>query len=395
MGVKLRERGKKGWYVLTDWKGQRKAKCFGEKKKEAQVFANKLAAKLKWAEESGERVSLRHPDQAIPTVGKYLMDWLEEYAKVNCKISTYEDYERAIRIELIPAFGNRPLDRLKREDVSRFIATKVDKGKARSTIRNHLAPLRAALFQAVDDGLITINPVTRASKFSRNKDENRQLVQPLTREEVSTLLASAKDLVSLIFPFLLCAVRSGLRLGELIGLQWGDVDFKGSFLEVRRAVVRRRVTTPKNHKIRRVDMSPQLRETLKELKECRELEAMANGKEKSEWVFLSPEGYRWDNRNLQRRFTRCLEASGIRRVRFHDLRHTFASLLIEQDAHPKYIQEQMGHSSISVTMDIYGHLFPNRNRGWVNKLDEGAFEARSATQAQPQTPGEERVLLSA
>ena len=138
MGVKLRERGKKGWYVLTDWKGQRKAKCFGEKKKEAQVFANKLAAKLKWAEESGERVSLRHPDQAIPTVGKYLMDWLEEYAKVNCKISTYEDYERAIRIELIPAFGNRPLDRLKREDVSRFIATKVDKGKARSTIRNHL-----------------------------------------------------------------------------------------------------------------------------------------------------------------------------------------------------------------------------------------------------------------
>ncbi len=395
MGVKLRERGKKGWYVLTDWNGQRKAKCFGKDKKQAQAFAYKLAAKLKWAEQSGERVSLSHPDQGIPTVGEYLMNWLEEHAKVSCKISSYENYERIIRIELIPTFGNRPLDRLKREDVSRFIVTKVDKGKARSTIQGYLAPLRAALFQAIDDGLISVNPVTRASKFFRNSDEQRQLVQPLTREEVSTLLASAKDRFSLIYPLLLCAVRSGLRLGELIGLQWSAVDFQGSFLEVRRAVVRRRLTTTKSHKIRRVDMSPQLRETLKELKECRELEAMANGRERPEWVFLSPDGHRWDDRNLQRGFTRCLEASGLRRIRFQGLRHTFASLLIEQDAHAKYIQEQMGHSSISVTMDIYGHLFPNRNRGWVNKLDETDLGGKSATQAQPEIQPGKEVLLSA
>lgn len=394
MGVKLKQRQGKGWYVFTNWKGQRKAKGFGKDKKLAKAFADKLAAKLKWAEQSGESVSLSHPDQAIPTVGEYLMDWLEEYAKVNCKISTYEEYERAIRVQLIPAFGSRPFSSLKRKDISRFIAAKVDQGKSRSTIRNYLAPLKAAAFQAMEDEVMSVNPVIRASKSSRTKDERRQLVQPLNREEVAILLAKAKDQFPLLHPLLLCAVRAGLRQGELIGLQWGEVDFQGSFLEVRRAVVRRRVTTTKSHKIRRVDMSPQLRETLKELKECRELEAMANGKEKSEWVFLSPNGYRWDDRNLQRRFPRCLEASGLRRVRFHDLRHTYASLLIDQGAHGKYIQEQLGHSSIQVTMDIYGHLFPNRNRGWVNKLDEGAFEARSATQAQPQTPVEERVLLS-
>ena len=158
-------------------------------------------------------------------------------------------------------------------------------------------------------------------------------------------------------------------MGELIGLQWGDIDFHGGFIEVRRAVVMGRETTTKSHKIRRVDMSRQLMEELKRRKEIRQLEAM-NGKELLPWVFLSPGGVRLDERNLRRAWYRCLEQGGIRTVRFHDLRHTFVSLLIQKGAHPKYIQEQAGHSSIQVIMDTYGHLFPNPNREWVNKLDE-------------------------
>ena len=174
-----------------------------------------------------------------------------------------------------------------------------------------------------------------------------------------------------------------MRQGELIGLQWGDVDFHGSFIEIRRAIVRGRETTPKNHKPRRVDMSQQLRDVLKALQECRQLDAMAKGVALPEWVFLSPTGFRWEERSLRWCWAKCLRASGLRRVRFHDLRHTYASHLIDLGAHAKYIQEQLGHSSIQVTMDIYGHLFPNRNKGWVNRLDEGSGEAHSATQAQP------------
>ena len=147
--------------------------------------------------------------------------------------------------------------------------------------------------------------------------------------------------------------------------------------------MRGRETTPKNHKPRRVDMSQQLREALKEVKEFRQLDAMAKGVSLPEWVFLSPMGSRWDERNLRWCWEKCLETSGLRHVRFHDLRHSYASHLIDLSAHSKYIQEQLGHSSIQVTMDIYGHLFPNRNKGWVNRLDEGSFEANSATQAQP------------
>src|SRR5262249_6029180 len=87
---------------------------------------------------------------------------------------------------------------------------------------------------------------------------------------------------------------------------------------------------------------------------------------------LSPTGLRLNERKLRRVWYRCLKKAGLRTVRFHDLRHTFVSLLIQKGAHPKYIQEQAGHSSIRVTMGTYRHLFPNQNREWVNKLDDEA-----------------------
>jgi integrase len=179
-------------------------------------------------------------------------------------------------------------------------------------------------------------------------------------------------------------------MGELIGLQWGDVDFHSGFIEVRRAVVLGQETTTKSHKIRRVDMSPQLQATLKRLREVRELESMAQGKNMEPWVFLSPEGKLWDDRNLRRGWYRCLEKAEIRKVRFHDLRHTYVSLLIEQGAHPKYIQEQAGHGSIQVTMDTYGHLFPSQSRGWVEKLDDEGREEKSAAHPHPVESGAEQ-----
>jgi len=132
VSVKVRERidkktGKvKGWYVLTDWNGQRKAKFFGKDKRQAKAFADKLEARLKWAEQSGEPIVLSQPDQAMPTVKSYLEDWLNTYAKVHCKPSTYRGYKRAIEEQLLPAFGEHQLHMLKREHVKRFVAKKAD-----------------------------------------------------------------------------------------------------------------------------------------------------------------------------------------------------------------------------------------------------------------------------
>jgi integrase len=395
--------------VFTDWNGQRKAKYFGKDEKQAKQFAEKLEARLKWAEHSGETIVLAQPTEALPTVKLYLEDWLKTYAKVHCKPSTYRGYQRSIENQLIPAFGVYRLQDLKREHVKRFIATKAEeivvrarapKGddpttimparkKARWTIQGYLVPLKAAYNQAIEDGLVTLNPAARLGRFFRSTKDRRSHIQPLTREEVCTLLETTETRYAALAPLLLCGVRTGLRMGELIGLQWGDVDFHGGFLEVRRAVVMGEVTTPKNHKIRRVDMSPQLAERLQRLKEVRQLEVMAHGKPMPEWVFLSPEGRRWEERNLRRGWYRLLSHAGLRRVRFHDLRHTWVSLLIQTGAHAKYIQEQAGHSSIQVTMDTYGHLFPSGNRGWVCQLDETGGTV-SATQPQPEVVAAEQ-----
>ena len=396
--------------MLTDWNGQRRANFFGKDKRKAKAFADKLEARLKWAEQSGEPIVLSQPDQAMPTVKTYLEDWLNTYAKVHCKPSTYRGYKRSVEKQLIPAFGQHQLHTLKREHVKRFVASKAEelvsrakkpkknkpaevippRKKARWTIQGYLVPLKAAYNQAIEDGLVALNPASRLGRLFRGSQERRAHIQPLTREEVATLLREVENRYPVLSPVLLCGVRAGLRMGELIGLQWGVVDFHSGFLEVRRAVVLGEVTSTKNHKIRRVDMSPQLAETLKRLKEVRQLEAMAHGNAMSEWVFLSPEGNRWDERNLRRGWYRLLSQAGIRRVRFHDLRHTWVSLLIQTGAHAKYIQEQAGHSSIQVTMDTYGHLFPSGNRGLVSRLDEPGPNAESATQPQPERAAAEQ-----
>lgn len=388
MGVKLRERPGKGWYVFTDWRGQRKAKCFGKNKRLAQAFADKLAARLKWAEQTGEPLALSQPDQAMPTVKAYLSDWLTTYAKVHCKPSTYRGYKRAIEQLLIPAFGERPLHLLKRDEIKRLIARQIEAKKARGTIQNYLVPLKAAYNQAKEDGLVMMNPAERLGKLLQRSQDRREEMQPLTAQEVQTLLSVAESQYPALYPVLLCAVRTGLRQGELIGLQWGDVDSRGQFLDVRRGVVLGEITTTKSKKVRRVDLGPQVLSVLQGLKEIRQLEAMSMGKELSPWIFLSPEGERWDERNLRRGFYRCLDKAGLRQVRFHDLRHTYASLMAAIGAPPKYVQKQLGHSSFQVTMDIYSHLFPEGNREWVLKLDSsnqtGSREGNSATQAQPE-----------
>ena len=115
------------------------------------------------------------------------------------------------------------------------------------------------------------------------------------------------------------------------------------------------------------------------------------------WVFLAKGGQRWDERHLRRVWVKCLEAAGLRHVRFHDLRHTYASELAEQGAPPKYVQSQLGHSSIQVTINIYSHLFEKRNCEWVNKLDETTEEKdrntwereKFATPSQPNLVREE------
>src|SRR5512134_3197128 len=129
MGVRVRQRkDKPGWWVFVHHQGRRINKCFGEGKsgeKAAKLFAEKLSARIKWAETNGEAVVLAQSSQPVRTVKQHLMEWLETYAKPHCKPSTYRGYKRSIEQQLVPCFGDLPLEALKRDHIKRFIAQKI------------------------------------------------------------------------------------------------------------------------------------------------------------------------------------------------------------------------------------------------------------------------------
>jgi len=268
---------------------------------------------------------------------------------------------------------------------------------SRNTIRNALCVIRGLFNYAIEDGLLEANPAARLGRFTRSAKTAEAKGVSLTSKEVQQLLKAAQDIRPEYHPLVLTAVRAGLRRGELVALQWGDIQLGEDendperFILVQHNYVRREHTTTKSKKARRVDLSRELRRVLLELRDKRLLEAYLKGKNdiSGERVFRSPEGKILDPDNLYHRiFLPVLAQAGIRRIRLHDLRHTFGSLLIQNGASIVYVKEQMGHSSIQVTVDIYGHLIPGANVCFVDRLDGVPAEKTETTPHQSATPAQ-------
>ena len=230
MGVKIRERPGKGWYVLIDYWNQRKAKCFGKNKALAKEFKDKVEAKLKLG-------SVGITTKAGVKVEDYAEKWLDRIQHTR-KHSTHEDYQKMLARDVLPLLGGLDLEDVTREKVKAVAFAGLKKGQSPKTVQNVIRCLSSLLSHAVEDGLLTINPALKPGKFLP-KVSKRRGINPLTREEVAVLLEPVKDRAPRYYPFFLCAVRSGLRLGELLALQWGDLDYHGRFIEVQRNYTRR------------------------------------------------------------------------------------------------------------------------------------------------------------
>ena len=224
----------------------------------------------------------------------------------------------------------------------------------------------------------------------------------MTRDETAKFLNAVTDVHPEWFPFFLAALRAGLRKGELIALKWGDIQFGESaedpnrYILVHRNWAHGRFTTPKSRKSRRVDLSKQLRATLIEVRDTRLLAAMMAGKPgiADELVFPSQAGTVIKPDNIAPRYMEpALGKAGLRHFRFHDLRHTFGSLLIQDGASLAYVKEQMGHSSIQITVDTYGHLIPGADIVWVDRLDSKTTAQQNATPAQQAPHGCRRRIV--
>ncbi|SPP64720.1 putative Phage integrase [Nitrospira lenta] len=386
MGVKVRERNG-AWWIYIDHRGMRKAKRIGTGaagKKAATQVAQQIQARLAIGHAAFET------QQSGETFDSYSSMFLSRIEQTR-KHTTHADYRKIVDRDLLPVFRGVDMQEITREKVKALAMGCLQKGQSPKTVQNIIRCLSSLLSHAVEDGLITVNTALKPGKFLP-KISKRRKVDPLTREEVSVLLSTTKDRLPRYFPLFLCAVRTGMRMGELLALQWGDIDWQSRFIEVQRNYTHWKLTTPKNGESRRVDMSRELMQTLKDLRTEQQIEAAANGvNDIPEWVFASETGGLLHPHNLRDRvFYGLLTKAKLRKVRFHDLRHTFASLLLQNGESPVYVKDQMGHCSIQVTVDLYGHLIPGGNKQAVDRLDlpveKPTLAVESATPAQPRSP---------
>jgi len=394
MGVKIREKTKGSgvWWIFIDHRGKRKAKKVGRDKKLARDVARKIEAKLTL----NELGLLNEVKPEAPKFSEYAEIFLATYSKLHHKETTVDSYRSSLKNHILPVFGQMHLDEITRKDIKDFIFKKQHEGLAANTVRIARAYISSVFTQAVDDEIISINPAANTGRYIK-KRESRDHIKPLTWEEKDIFEKTAQDEYPRHFPLLLCALRTGMREGELIALKPGDIDFKGGFIEVRRNCVNGRISTPKNGKTRRVEISDQLSRVLKSYLIERKKETLKKGwREPSEWLFYNEKGGMVNPTNLRNRvFNKILEKAGLRRIRFHDLRHTYATLRIQTGHNIADVRDQMGHHSIKVTVDTYYHYLPGTGNREVNDLDQKTAPIRNLSATSHENPNEKGVAKTA
>jgi integrase len=361
MGVKVKF-FKGAWYLFIDHQGRRRAKKIGDRQTALDV-ARAVREKLARGD-----LGLMDPGQA-ETFEKFATRWLDA-GQNGRKASTQRFYAFNLALHINPSLGARPVAKVSRADCRDLIASCRQKGLKLSSLKGVQRTLSAVLSQAVEDQILLANPAFRMGKHLRAGDQQRSAIQPLSHVETYDFLKAVSERIPEYYALFLLALRTGMRLGEILAVQWVDIDFAARFIEVRRNLVGGRVTTTKSTKRRRVDMSLKLTEALRNHQKARKAASLKAGRRLPSWVFTNADGKPLDGDNLRHRvFYALLERAKLRQIRFHDLRHTYASLLIQNGESLAYVKEQLGHSSIQVTVDVYGHLVPSANRAAVDKLD--------------------------
>jgi len=345
------------WVVdFYDQRGKRRLKTLpkGATKKEASKEMQRIE------KEVSNGIFL--PPKKTPVFSEVAGFWLQNKRR-DVREHTYDAYESHVRNNLAPYFGPMRITEIRFETVEGFMAHENERGASVPHLKKSLIILGGIMKYAIRRRLIDLNPLDVIDKPKGRSRYNSSVEIDIYRpEEIRLFLEHVEG--QKYKTFFLLAVMSGVRQGELIGLKWGDLDWVSSQVCIRRTYQRGRFYDPKSATSRRrIDLGPTVMNELKKWKlSCPNTDL--------DLVFPSDSGTPIDHYNLvQRHYEPALRRAGLRRIKFHGLRHSFASMLIEQGEHPKYIQTQMGHSSINVTMDIYGHLMKAVNQDSPSKLE--------------------------
>jgi integrase len=306
-------------------------------------------------------------DSGKMTVAQFLDRWLQDAAKPSVSDGTYANYERSIRREIKPRIGHVLLSKLTPLNVQGLYSAMEREGNSSEKRRLVHIVLQLALKRAVRWGLIPRN-VCQAVEPPRLTAKSN--FKTLTKEQVRSLLKEAAgNRVEAIF---VLAVTTGMRLGELLGLEWSNVNLDAGYVQVKTVLseVNGKLKTkePKTKSSRRrIDLPARAIEALRQHRQ----RMISEGFGDSPFVFTNEHGEWWRRSHFHdQSFKPLLKRAGLPAIRFHDLRHTSATLLLTDNVHPKVVQERMGHSKIGTTLDTYSHVVPTMQREAAEKFDE-------------------------
>ena len=316
---------------------------------------------------------------------RLLADWIDEWwaaAEIELRPSTVDRYERSVKNHIVPTLGGYRVNEIRTKDAQRLVSDLMAKGLAPATISGHVQVLKSVMNRAVHHGLITRNPCDGVT-LPADRGGRMKFLAP---EQIGAL---AEAVGAYYRPLVLTAAYTGLRWGELAGLHVENLNVLHRYIDVTEQITevsgQLHYGPPKTSASRRRVILPAalavaLGDHLAGPAPC-----VSSG-----LVFPSPKGKPLRRTNFARRtFTPATKAVGIDPFTFHELRHTAASLAIRAGAHPKAIQERLGHSSITVTLDRYGHLFPQLQESIASGLDAFITAGTSTEECPESVPDDE------
>ncbi|WP_181557086.1 tyrosine-type recombinase/integrase [Thermaerobacillus caldiproteolyticus] len=353
---KLIKEKKKGFYFRIDVgkdpvTGKRKQASFGP-------FRTKTEAKkelLKIKRQVDEGSYFKESTEDFPV---FMERWFNTSYKKTVEITTANSREYIIRNHIMKHFEHKKINEITTFDIDCFYVDKLDDGYSGAYIRHMHNLLNQAFDQAVRWSLVKMNPV-RNAKPPKVKSEEKTT---WTVDEVNRFLNLIKNR-SIEIPYFL-AIFTGMRRGEVLGLKWDDVDFENKKIRIKRSLCFVSgqgliFKEPKTQKSKRqISISQHVVNVLKKHKQKQEFqkEKLWRQYEDNNLIVCTDDGKPLDPRNLLRQFYRLIEEANVPRISFHDLRHTHATILMQQGENPKVVSERLGHSRVGITLDLYSHV---------------------------------------
>jgi len=352
---------------------------YGKRRQRSKMFDTRTAARVWLTARLAEVVSGRVSDAGALTVGEYLADWLGSLGMQQLEAATLSWYRSAVVRHIIPALGRVLLAKLSAVQIESFLAAKAESGRldgkgglGPASVRRLQVTLHKSLDAAVRKGMLATNPVDLADK---PKIPARDVTEAVWTPETMTEFLSATG-TDRLAPLWQMASMTGLRRSEICGLQWPDIDLDSGVLSVKRARIQINggkpiIKGPKSAASRRVvDFDAEMVNVLRRWKVAQLEDRLLAGTtwEPGEWLFTNEIGQPVNPEWVGKRFRRLVADAGLPTITMRQLRHSHATALLKAGVHPKVVQERLGHSSISVTMDIYSSVLPGMQREAVERL---------------------------